>query len=123
MLRVTLVLSLVVLVGALVFAQEKEPQKKPTVEQVAAKYGPQIKKLDGIVDVGLAMKGEKDLILLQVKSKKDNEFLDNLLSDELEGYRVAFEVTGEPSPTETGGTKPDPIKEAKPPEGTPLCFR
>jgi hypothetical protein len=110
---------------AIALAQDKKVER-PTIEQVGAKYMPQIKRLKGVVEVNPGKQAEEELIVVGVETKADKELLDNLLSDTLEGYRVAFEVKGR---TEAGDPGEDKAKEenkaaaekAKP-KGTPLCF-
>lgn len=123
MTRIVILSSLALFMAvALALAQEKDkPEKKPSVEEVEAKYGPQIKRLDGVAKVGLAKRGEEEFIVIDVLKDENRELLDNLLSDEIEGYGVMFEVTGEPLPGDPDTAKDD--KPKPPDKGTPLCFK
>ncbi len=123
--RITVLCCLAVVVCVIAVAQEKKAEK-PTIEQVGAKYVPQIKRLKGVVEAGPGKQAEEELIIVGVETKADNELLDNLLSDTLEGYRVVFEVkgktgTGDPGEAKAKEENKATAEKAKP-KGTPLCF-
>ena len=124
MMRITVLCCMLALVCVIAFAQEKKAEK-PTIEQVGAKYMPQIKRLKGVVETNLGKQADEELIIIGVETKADKELLDNLLSDALEGYRLAFEVkgkteTGDPGEEKAKKEEKEAAEKAKP-KGTPLC--
>jgi hypothetical protein len=129
--KVLALCGVVVLAAALAVAQDKDEDKtgdkkkgkKPTVQEVEAKYSPQIKRLKGVRDVKLAIKGEEEFIVIEVDTKETRGLLDNLLSDKLEGYKLLFEVVGKKAESEPGAQAEKPEKEDKPAKETPLCFK
>lgn len=125
MLRLVVLCCLMTAACVIAFAQEKKAEKQ-TIEQVGAKYMPQIRRLKGVVEVNLGKQAEEELFVVGVETKEDKELLDNLLSDTLEGYRIAFEVkgktgTGDPGEEKAKEEKKEAAEKAKP-KGTPLCF-
>jgi len=124
MLRIVILCCILTGACLIAMAQEKKAEK-PTIEQVGAKYMPQIKRLKGVVEVNLGKQAEEELIIVGVQTKEDNQLLDNLLSNTLEGYRIAFEVKGNTGAGDPGEEKAEEKKKeaaAKTkPKGTPLC--
>jgi hypothetical protein len=111
----------VVIVAVVALAQDEK--ERPTIQQVEAKYGPQIKRLDGVLAVELATRGAQELLIVGVVTEDDRKLLDNLLSDELEGYQILFEVRGKPQETDPGAQAGEKEASEEKQPGTPLCFK
>ena len=72
----------------------KKPPKQRPIEAVQQTYGDDIIGLNGVTGHGIGQKGKKKTLVILVKDAVAEQYLDNLLSDKIEGYQVVFKVTG-----------------------------
>jgi hypothetical protein len=73
--------------------QKKVGAKKPTIEQIKAKYESHFFNIEGVEGVGIGEELSKPVIMVYVSKK--TQALQKKIPNQIEGYSVKIEVTGE----------------------------
>lgn len=74
---------------------KKSSTEKPTIEQVKAKYEMQLLNVEGVQGVGIGDSEDRDECVIKVYVDKRTKSLREKIPEQIEGYPVKIETTGE----------------------------